>query len=419
MSKKCVNCGAELPGGAAFCPHCEASQIERRPVRPPRPWRKRAAAAAAALLLLAALAAAALWLVPGRGHQPAAYTGGAELIYPGEDGEYRLFLCFDWPCIEDGISQDLAVVELAADSELFKPSLFSAQFADSGEDAREEFCSLLESCTVEALPLGGGEPMEAAPPAWDEAFPQAALASGVTFHGGCGDNEVRWTLEMKNGDVLTLSHTVSSVLLREVVYTPEDAPMDTLSELSDLLRHIESEVDGGAVVSLYLPPVTYSGGLELSGRAVNLYGGTDGERRTTFTGTLTIASENPQPCTVEGIAFAGSGGSGLSATASAFVTGCEFSGWDVGAESLEGSWLIVSGCAFSANGVGLLFDSLHSHYSSDVCPGNSFADNGVGLRVVSLPGSGGFALDNCLFSGNGTDIEAPEGLLDSSGARFE
>lgn len=41
--------------------------------------------------------------------------------------------------------------------------------------------------------------------------------------------------------------------------------------------------------------MTYSGGLELSGRAVNLYGGTDGERRTTFTGTLTIASENPQP----------------------------------------------------------------------------------------------------------------------------
>lgn len=29
MSKQCKNCGAELPEGASFCPHCAQSQIER------------------------------------------------------------------------------------------------------------------------------------------------------------------------------------------------------------------------------------------------------------------------------------------------------------------------------------------------------------------------------------------------------
>lgn len=59
--KKCRNCGADLPEGASFCPHCAQSQIERQEVKPPRLWRKKALIAALCALVLVT---AALAVVP-------------------------------------------------------------------------------------------------------------------------------------------------------------------------------------------------------------------------------------------------------------------------------------------------------------------------------------------------------------------
>ena len=53
MSKKCKNCGAELPEDASFCPRCAQSQIEKAEVNPPRLWRKKALIAASCVILLA------------------------------------------------------------------------------------------------------------------------------------------------------------------------------------------------------------------------------------------------------------------------------------------------------------------------------------------------------------------------------
>ena len=61
--KKCRNCGADLPEGASFCPHCAQSQIERQEVKPPRLWRKKALIAA--LCALAVAGRAALFMLPG------------------------------------------------------------------------------------------------------------------------------------------------------------------------------------------------------------------------------------------------------------------------------------------------------------------------------------------------------------------
>ena len=58
--KKCVNCGQELPDEAAYCPHCETSQIEKRLVEPPKRRRGAAAAAVCASVLIAAALGAAL-----------------------------------------------------------------------------------------------------------------------------------------------------------------------------------------------------------------------------------------------------------------------------------------------------------------------------------------------------------------------
>ena len=54
MSKQCRNCGADLPEDASFCPRCAQSQIERREVKPPRLWRKKALITAGCALVLAA-----------------------------------------------------------------------------------------------------------------------------------------------------------------------------------------------------------------------------------------------------------------------------------------------------------------------------------------------------------------------------
>ena len=54
MSKQCKNCGTDLPEDASFCPRCAQSQIERREVKPPRLWRKKALITAGCTLVLAA-----------------------------------------------------------------------------------------------------------------------------------------------------------------------------------------------------------------------------------------------------------------------------------------------------------------------------------------------------------------------------
>ena len=57
---KCVNCGRELPEGAAFCPYCETVQAPKLEVEAPKPRGRRAralalAAAAAAIIAIAVL----------------------------------------------------------------------------------------------------------------------------------------------------------------------------------------------------------------------------------------------------------------------------------------------------------------------------------------------------------------------------
>ena len=89
MSKICRNCGAELPEGASFCPHCAQSQIEKAKAAPPRLWRKKALIAAAGVLLLALAV-----LVCFCATRPKTYEGGATVVYTDRDGSYELLVTF-------------------------------------------------------------------------------------------------------------------------------------------------------------------------------------------------------------------------------------------------------------------------------------------------------------------------------------
>ena len=42
MSKKCIKCGEILPDDASFCPHCTTVQTEKKEIKAPRKWRKKA-----------------------------------------------------------------------------------------------------------------------------------------------------------------------------------------------------------------------------------------------------------------------------------------------------------------------------------------------------------------------------------------
>ena len=74
--KKCRNCGADLPEGASFCPHCAQSQIEKQEVKPPRLWRKKALIAALCVLVLVT-AALAVFLAVARAFGCLTRTGTA------------------------------------------------------------------------------------------------------------------------------------------------------------------------------------------------------------------------------------------------------------------------------------------------------------------------------------------------------
>ncbi len=59
----CKFCGAELPEGAAFCPYCARSQLEKQPLSPPAPKRRRMLGGWIAGLLAAGVALCAIGLI--------------------------------------------------------------------------------------------------------------------------------------------------------------------------------------------------------------------------------------------------------------------------------------------------------------------------------------------------------------------
>ena len=55
MSKKCIKCGEILPDDASFCPHCTTVQTEKKEIKTPRKWRKKAVIGVAVLAVAAVI----------------------------------------------------------------------------------------------------------------------------------------------------------------------------------------------------------------------------------------------------------------------------------------------------------------------------------------------------------------------------
>ena len=413
MDKKCRNCGAELPEGASFCPHCAQSQIERTEAKPPRLWRKKALIAALCVLVLAA-AALAVFLP----HRPKTYEGGASVTYTDKDGTYELLVSTASNDLENKQPEEKRTLFISVEDTCCLPALLGVYQNGTPADP-EAFLAKVEHCTLEAFPNENGA-LDITEPRHDEAFVSSVLAAEVFFTGASGTNELVWTLTMKNGDTIRLKHTYEILPLVHQAYTAEDAPLDTIEDLRALLDRIGGEVPADTVVDIYLPPVTYTGDLNISSRAVNLYGCSDGSGRTVIEGSLTVSTHDPDNVMLHDLDFVGNGGNGLTATASVVIWNCSFTGYDVGAAVKNGGMIGVEACTFRNNKIAFSYDTLSYFYFKGGFPDSTIEDNDIGIQFVNIPGAMPLDFAGTVFSGNGIDIDNPIGYpIDLSNAIFK
>lgn len=412
MSKQCRNCGAALPEDASFCPRCAQSQIEKREMKPPHLWRKKALIAFLCVLVVAVVIS-----VGFSANRAKVYEGGASVVYTDQDGSYDLLVAFSPSDIMNNRPIAEKSLSLSVD-ETANMTVMLGIYQDGALADTEAFFEKVESCTLVASP-NENNALRLSEPAYNTNFLPAARESDITYSGMSGTNELIWTLSMKNGDAIRLKQSLAVTPLVHQVYTPEDTALDTMEDLTALLERISEEVPADTIVDIYLPPVTYTGELTLVSRAVNLYGNTDGSGRTVFTGTLSVNTDRPSNVMLYELDFVGSGGTGLSATASVFMGGCTFSGWDIGAMALDGGMIAVNHCEFKNNGVGFKYNTEVYRSFSGSFPDCTITDNDIGIQFARLQGTITIDFAGSSFEGNRIDIDnQAQYSIDTSKAIF-
>lgn len=415
MSKKCVKCGQPLPENASFCPHCTAVQTEKKAVKTPRRWKKKALIGLGVLILLAAAGTAvALY------HRPQHYEGGAQITYQDGGKSYKVLLTFSEGDGLTGHAQGERTDTMAEGMDSAVPCQLYALDSETGELAGEAFADQVESCIVDTKPTEDSLKMEFIEPMYNEGFPNAVYVSDINFTSDSGTNDILWTLNMKNGDTISLSTRLSIEKLAAVTYFADDVPMETTEELQALLTSIEEEVPSGTPVYLHLPAVTYDGDITFGDYTWGIYGSAEGDNVTTFTGTVSMKGMNGNYADINRVDFRGESGIGLNAYCLVLLTECSFDGWDTAAIAQNGAWVNAVSCTFTNNETALKFNSTSAYGTSAVYGDNLFAGNGTAVSIDSLPGNEVLDFIGSTFSGNDIDIENKAGHpVDTVNAIFE
>lgn len=433
-TKTCIRCGAALPEEAAFCPVCTASQIHRRTISvTPPPTRRNQwwIGALTALVALALPVGAALWsstpqaetpppedtlpLTISRESEDGAEPRYGELCqtyYEGEDGQlYHVFAAFS-PGIDGGSTmRGYCSGLLEPDCTDTGPLTLFVEEVGSGRNGRDSFSALLEDWSVTVTAPDGGERCTLRDPTFDYiSTTDAMLYQEMTGTSACADNEIVWTLRMKNGDVVTVKQGVTFGAKTVVEYHWEDTPMNTAAELQALLDDITAAAKAEEAVYLYLPAVTYDAPVSVDSPMTLV-----GQEGTTFSATLTASVPDYDGWTepvvaLRSLTFSGTGGTGVNACGPVYLRGCRFTGWDVAAQALDGGWIFCQeDVRFDRNAVAMRLNSNFSISCGANINNTSFTRNGVALQLERIPGERmGLILDYCTFYGNGTDIENPE-----------
>ncbi len=262
-------------------------------------------------------------------------------------------------------------------------------------------------------------------PAYESYAPDAALTSFTQFLGRENSARGTWTITMENGDVILLHQTLNVDLIETVDIYPEDAPMDTIEALQTLVDSIGDQVGDHDVVNLHLPAVTYEGDLSITGRPVNLYGNTEGEGRTVFTGSVQVNPKiNNGVNYLYDLDFVGSGdGVGVTAAQRTWTIGCTFTGWRTAlmchGTGADGG-ICYTECRFEGNEVAIHYNTNRTNFFNSVASDNQFLRNGTAILIEGEPVDQAMGLPGCRFEGNGTDIDNRSGQpLDISQAAFQ
>lgn len=352
MTKPCPACGASLPEGASFCPYCTENLRPRQAVEVPVRWWLKPLKQILVLLVLAALAASAFLLYDAL--TPDTYDAWGELTYHLNGSDYRLAVTFR----NDGAPEPEYTVQTIEDRNYDRAAKIFVTHGDTGRDAGQIFRQQIQEIQVQVAqsednpsPITWQQPSYQSDPATEGMALSVLDFTGQTR----GEAEIRWTLNMKNGDTILLRHKMVIEPVEVVDYTPADYDMDTIEDLQALVDQIQAEVPLPTVVRLNLPPVHYEGGLTITGRPINLYGTVDEKNmRTAFLGPVTVDVDRGPQCFIQNIDFRGAGsGTALTVEADGQVQNCLFTGWDTGLLVGGDDWADPMGCWFEGNGVNL------------------------------------------------------------------
>ncbi|MBQ9563503.1 MAG: hypothetical protein IJU99_08640 [Lachnospiraceae bacterium] len=408
MSKKCIRCGAPLPDEAHFCPVCTAVQEEKTVLAPERVRpRRRKWLAAGGLLAIAVILAILLW--------PKAKTyddqGSAELVYSSGGESWHLVLrnsasdFFHWrdpmPVYQRRVKPG---VQAAIPLQLY------VYRESDGEDAAEEFLELAAAHTVIAEAVGDCAAADVSQPHYNDGFPKAMLTSDIVFTSECRENLATWTVTMKNGDTLRLHTKIQIDLYNLVTITAADMPLGTAEEVQEAINWAAREYDSESLVTLQLEPVTYEGDIVIRDRSVDLIGSQGNGQKTRIEGTVTVNTQDALASQLQYIEFVGSRRkAGVIANSRVSIYDDIFTECETGIDGRDGSWPVVFTSEFRGCGTGLRIDSSSADAKSALFQGNSFVENETGVQLVRMPGQETLYFIDCIFEGNGTDIDNQAG----------
>lgn len=382
--------------------NCGTLQSAPRPIPPYHPWRRRAL-----LLLLGCVLLFAVFFLPRSLHLPKTYDISApELNYSDPDGQYYLYLT--WPISRSALSEptESACLQLPQGESSAIPSLLYVRDPDAGENLADDFLQKLAHSYVRSEAHDGSGQMNVSSPARNESLADAALVTDITYRAEDGTNDIVWTLEMLNGDRITLRHSLTIDVLPHVTYSSKEVPLETMDDLRALLNKIAAD-DMDKTVTIYLPAVNYEGDLTFGDRGLELVGTSENGSQTTIHGHLTFTSREVQTPVLRNIVIDGQEGIGITSSTALQLYQCSFTGWDTGVLASEGSWVGIHDSLIEDNRIGFLFDSSGASMADVEYGGNRFLNNETAISLLRVPGSMKLSFPKTLFSGNGTDISNP------------
>ena len=467
--KKCVQCGAMLPDEAALCPYCAASQVERHVVSPPRRINRfRLRRTVMAVVVTVSLVGSAAAIVLGTRairEKERQEAEAAALAAQQEQQEQEPVESTD-PLT--ALLESLAIPEEAEPTPLpgdvaegaeypyyleytaengqvyllfaGMPEVYNEAPAPKGrwkgwtieggqcgttmvlcakrpgeQPCSREFDALVASYRLEEVSGNAAVWLEISSlENWYHYFDdtlQSYLASAI---GPAGRAVLRWTVEMKNGDILYLDQVMDISNMDEVVIDSTVAPMEDAPSLQRVIDAVEPlSLTERYNVILHLPAAIYTesihfrGDLDVIGR---------GEE------TVFAAGATVEPTVAElmlrDVTFAGPGsGVGLAALRPVILMGCRFSGWDTAISVKRFTTIGADFCLFMDNTVGVEIDSLfEGRQVLGVC---ELYRNETAVRVIHMSRDNSMWINKCIFGENGTDIDNPEDYyIDTTMCKF-